>query len=92
MNKDTKFYIPDIYPNHIIKDMLNGLGFTSVTMLEPLVKCEIETGIFFNHQTPESLSAAIKRFDNFEFHQQKLIKNAKQFSTQLFLNQNFSTR
>ena len=36
MGKTTKFYIPEIYPNHVIKVMLNNLGFNNVTMLKPL--------------------------------------------------------
>ena len=33
MDKKTKFYIPDIYPNHVIKNILNNLGFKEILML-----------------------------------------------------------
>lgn len=48
MKKTTKFYIPNLYPNHIIKDMLNKMGFTNVSMLKPLKKFEVIPGIYFN--------------------------------------------
>ena len=48
MGKTTKFYIPEIYPNHVIKVMLNNLGFNNVTMLKPLLKTEVEVGVHFN--------------------------------------------
>ena len=48
MDKTTRFYIPDIYPNHIIKGMLNGMGFANVSMLKPLQKFEVIPGIYFN--------------------------------------------
>ena len=48
MDKTTRFYIPDIYPNHIIKNMLNKMGFGNVSMLKPLQKFEIIPGIYFN--------------------------------------------
>ena len=38
MDKTTRFYIPDIYPNHVIKGMLNNMGFANVSMLKPLQK------------------------------------------------------
>lgn len=48
MDKTTRFYIPDIYPNHVIKGMLNNIGFTNVSMLKPLQKFEVIPGIYFN--------------------------------------------
>ena len=48
MDKKTKFYIPDIYPNHVIKNILNNLGFKEILMLKPLERTEIEKEIFFN--------------------------------------------
>jgi len=48
MGKSTKFYIPNIYPNHVITNILNNLGFEYIKMLDPLVKTEIEPGLYFN--------------------------------------------
>lgn len=44
-----------------------------------------KTGIFFKHQTTESLIRAIKKFDNKSFFPEICVTNAKKFSTQNFM-------
>ncbi len=48
---------------------------------------EGKTGIFFDHQTPESLIAAIERFDKMQFNRRELVNNAERFSQEKFKNE-----
>lgn len=43
-----------------------------------------ETGIFFDEQTPESLIAAVKRFEKMKFDPADLWRNAERFSNERF--------
>ena len=43
-----------------------------------------ETGLFFNEQNPESLIEAIKKFEENNFHQEKIQKHAKKFDKKVF--------
>jgi glycosyltransferase involved in cell wall biosynthesis len=45
---------------------------------------EDKTGIFFDRQTPESLMAAVKKFDKMDFNHGELIHYAKKFSKEKF--------
>jgi len=42
------------------------------------------TGVFFDHQQPEDLAAAIKRFEHIEWSEQVLRSHARNFSVDVF--------
>lgn len=43
-----------------------------------------ETGVFFDEQTPESLIAAIEKYETMQFDPKKLREHAQKFSTEIF--------
>ena len=45
LDTHTQFLIPDIYPNHVIKETLNNLNFSNVHKLKPLESYEIDYGL-----------------------------------------------
>ena len=45
-----------------------------------------ETGSFFNEQTPESLVAAIEKFQDLDYHPMKIRERAELFDRKLFKN------
>lgn len=47
---------------------------------------ENSTGLYFDQQTPESLMAAVKKFDKMDFNPGELIHHAKKFSKENFKN------
>ena len=42
------------------------------------------TGVFFDQQEPESLAAAIQRFEEFEWSEKVLRSHARSFSVEVF--------
>jgi len=48
---------------------------------------EGKTGLFFDQQTPESLIAAVERFDKMVFNRRELVNNAEKFSQEKFKNE-----
>lgn len=46
-----------------------------------------ETGLFFDRQTPECLSEALRKFEYMSFDQQKIIKRGRLFSEERLLNE-----
>ena len=48
---------------------------------------EGKTGVLFDRQTPESLIAAIERFDKMVFNRRELVNNAEKFSQEKFKNE-----
>jgi len=56
-----------------------GIGGARETVVEG------KTGIFFNHQTPQSLIEAIRRFQDLKFDPQDCVVNAQRFTKEVFV-------
>ena len=63
LDKDVKFLIPNIYPNHVIKNTIKELGFDNIEMLEVDTSYEIEKDLFFDVIPPMN-SKGLETFDN----------------------------
>ncbi len=70
-----------------LESMASGrpvIAYRSGGALETIV--ENKTGIFFNEQTPESLEAALEKFNNFEFKPEDCREQAEKFDIEVFKN------
>jgi len=66
LDRNVKFFIPDIYPNHVISNILKGLEFKNIEMLKPMVSYEVEDGLFFDVIPPLNSKGLEVMDDNYD--------------------------
>ena len=66
LDRNVKFFIPDIYPNYVISNILKELEFKNIEMLRPMVSYEIEDGLFFDVIPPLNSKGLEIMDDNYD--------------------------
>lgn len=66
LDRKVKFFIPDIYPNHVISNILKGLEFKNIEMLKPMVSYEVEDGLLFDVIPPLNSKGLEVMDDNYD--------------------------